>query len=86
MSFGKIVSASVSGLKLGGGSWDTATCPYVIPAGLRPSSEVSNIANVANDSVSRRIYVKTSGKIVIQNMGGKGSTQGTWATIIYIAG
>lgn len=87
MSFGKIVSASVSGLKIGGGSWDTATCPYVIPVGLRPSAaEVSNIANVANDSVSRRIYIKNNGQIVIQNMGGKGSTQGTWATITYIAG
>ena len=85
MSLGKIVSVSVNDLRIGGGSWDNAACPYVIPSELSPSTEVSSIANVANDFVSRRIVVKTNGQIVIQNMGGRGSTEGTWATIIYIA-
>lgn len=84
MQYGKIVVVSVTGVKIGGGSWDTGICPYTIPAGSRPPSEISSIVSVPNSTVSRRMYVDTGGKIKLQNMGGAGSNQGTFGSVTYI--
>ena len=85
VAFGKVVTISANNIAIGGGSWDTLTCPYKLPEQYRPAGEINNAANVTNNIVTRRIYVSADGTIKIGNIGGAGSTQPTYASITYVA-
>ena len=68
---------------IGGGSWDSATCAYVIPAGLRPVVGLNTCCVVDNGQTARRLCVGADGKIVVSNTGGTGSSQTCRGTICY---
>lgn len=85
---GKLVMVNVSGVVIsGGGSWDSAKCPYVMPSGLRPPESIST-GGMSRDSVlSTVLYVEHSGTVLIGNAGGAGSAnRARYASLTYMAG
>ena len=85
---GKIVMVNASGVVIsGGGSWDSATCPYTMPSGLRPPESISTGGMSRDGALSTGLYVETSGKVSIANAGGSGSAnRARWASLTYMAG
>lgn len=83
---GYTVQIRVGSLAFGGGSWDSVTCPYIIPSEYRPGRQQDTQVNVANGLVSRMLIVQADGKIRVANMGGAGSTNTCSGTLTYIIG
>lgn len=70
---GKLVMVCASGVVIeGGGSWDNAKCPYVIPKSLRPPTNISSAGSCLNGAYTTVMYVDSSGAIAISNSGGTG--------------
>lgn len=85
---GKLVMVNASGVAIsGGGSWDSAMCPYTIPAALRPAVSISTDGMSRDVVLSTVLYVEASGKVLIGNAGGPGSAnRQRWASLTYMAG
>lgn len=64
----------VTSVKIGGGSWDSASWGKKIKEGYRPSYEVSNPLMVANGASHTGFLVVTgAGQVSVRNMGAGGS-------------
>lgn len=84
---GKLVMVNASGVVIsGGGSWDSATCPYTMPSGLRPPESISTGGMSRDGALSTVLYVKVGGAISINNVGGTGKANASrYASLTYIA-
>lgn len=85
---GKLVMVNASGVNIaGGGSWDSTTCPYKLPSGLRPPEGISTGGMSRDGALSTLLYVESSGAIKISNMGGTGKANALrYASLTYMAG
>lgn len=76
------------GVATGSGSWDSTTCPYVLPEKYRPS--LSHItAPVITDnggSWTGSLVVKSDGTITVSNRGSSGSTDARYGVLFYPVG
>lgn len=71
----------------GGGSWDSAACPYTIPAALRPAVSISTGGMSRDGAVSTVLYVDSDGKVTIVSAGGPSSAnRARWAALTYVVG
>ena len=84
---GKLVMVNASGVNIaGGGSWDSTTCPYKLPSGLRPPEGISTGGMSRDGALSTVLYVDTSGKVSIANTGGTGKANTSrHASLTYMA-
>ena len=70
---GKLVMVNASAVNVaGGGSWDSAKCPYTIPEGLRPSVWLASAGMSRDGVLSTQLSVGTDGVVSIGNAGGAG--------------
>ena|GEM_PF-2531523 len=85
---GKLVMVSASGVVIsGGGSWDSATCPYTMPSGLRPPESISTGGMSRDGALSTLLYVESGGAISINNAGGAGKANvSRYGSLTYMAG
>lgn len=85
---GKIVMVCASGVVVpGGGSWDSATCPYTMPSELRPPESISTGGMSRDGALSTVLYVEPSGTVSIGNAGGSSSAnRARYASLTYMAG
>ncbi|MGO5267839.1 hypothetical protein ACTQ1D_04045 [Parafannyhessea umbonata] len=85
---GKLVMVCASGVVIhGGGSWDSAKCPYTIPSGLRPPDNISTGGMSRDGALSTVLFVESGGAISISNMGGTGKANvSRYASLTYMAG
>lgn len=85
---GKIVMVNASGVVIsGGGSWDKATCPYTIPAALRPAEGLSTGGMSRDGALSTLMHVQADGTVSINNSGGAGKANiARYASLTYVAG
>lgn len=85
---GRLVMVNASGVVVsGGGSWDSATCPYTIPAALRPAEGMSTGGTSRDGALSTLMYVQADGTVSIGNAGGAGRTKAArYASLTYVAG
>ena len=70
------------GITMGGGSWDSTSCPYTLPSGYRPMCDIAAGMVCYNDTTSLLI-VESKGKIRVQNQGGNGSTAQRFGSISF---
>lgn len=71
----------------GGGSWDTAICPYTIPDGLRPAETIAAGGMSRDGALSTVLYVEAGGAISINNAGGAGKANvSRYGSLAYMAG
>jgi hypothetical protein len=86
-AFGKLVVINLFDGYVGNSdSWATFQCPYVIPSGYRPPTEVSAALVTRNGSSwSSRIHVGTSGGILIENLGNNGAAEERSGCVVYVA-
>lgn len=84
---GKLVMVCASGVVIkGGGPWDNAKCPYVIPKSLRPPTNISSAGSCMNGAYPTVMYVDSTGDITISNSGGSGhSGLARHSSLTYIA-
>lgn len=84
-AMGSLVLVSVF-LKTGGGSWDTAKCPYVLPKGLRPPVTWRGACTTQNGgSVTGTLYANTDGTMTVANQGGSGSDGYRSGSLCFVA-
>lgn len=82
-----LVLVDVGGVTTGGGSWDTTTCPYVLPDHCRPKRDVFAALVTANGgSWTGQLAVRTNGTITVTNIGNSGSTDGRYGSLSYPIG
>lgn len=85
---GRLVMVCASGVVIsGGGSWDYTSCPYTIPAALRPAEVLSTGGMSRDSALSTVLSVGTNGAVSIANSGGAGRTNAArYASLTYVAG
>lgn len=85
---GKLVMVNASGVNIAGsGPWDSTTCPYTIPEGLRPSVWLASAGMSRDGALSTVLSVGKDGSVGIANMGGAGNANiSRYASFTYIAG
>lgn len=85
---GKLVMVYASGVVIsGGGSWDSAKCPYTIPDGLRPVKNIGTGGMSRDGALSTVLFVEAGGAISINNVGGTGKANvSRYASLTYMAG
>ena len=82
-----LVLVDVGGVTTGGGSWDTTTCPYVLPDHCRPKRDVFAALVTSNGgSWTGQLAVRTNGTITVANIGNSGSTDGRYGSLSYPIG
>lgn len=81
---GVVVSINVR-VKTGSGSWDSVSCPYVLPQGLRPKAGINAPVATANGgSVTGVLFANTDGTITVANQGGSGSDGTRMGSLSYV--
>ena len=84
---GSMVWVYVHDIKTGSGSWDSTTCPYVMPSSYRPSSYVIvPLCTPNGDSTTGQLSVTNVGKIVVMNAGANGTTEARQGLLCYPIG
>ena len=79
--------AQVDYINIGGGSWDSATCPYSVPGWLRPgASHMAPCVTANGGSWTGSIVVGTSGNIDCKNYGNSGSGDKRAGCVFWVAG
>lgn len=76
------------GVKTGSGSWDTKTCPYVLPEKYRPrlSHITTPVSTVNGGSWTGVLKVTSAGAISVCNNGNAGSTDARYGVLFYPVG
>jgi hypothetical protein len=76
------------GVSTGSGSWDSTTCPYVLPEMYRPSlSHITTPVVTANGgSWTGSLAVHSDGTITVSNRGNAGSTDARYGVLFYPVG
>lgn len=81
------VFVNAQGVSNGSGSWDSTTCPYTLPTGYRPSSEIAAACIAANGgTTTTTISVSADGVIKISNTGSSGTTNARYGSISFPVG
>jgi hypothetical protein len=81
---GVVVSISAR-VKTGSGSWDSVSCPYVLPQELRPKTVINApVATQNGGSITGVMFVNTDGTIAVGNQGGSGSDGTRMGSISYV--
>ena len=86
-AFGKLVVVNLFDGYVGdGSSWANYQCPYIIPSGYRPPTQVSAALVTRNGSSwSSRLHVGTAGNINVENLGSSGAAEERSGCVVYIA-
>ena len=76
------------GVSVGSGSWDSTTCPYVLPEKYRPSlSHITTPVITTNGgSWTGTLAVHSDGTITVSNRGSSGSTDMRYGVLFYPVG
>lgn len=76
------------GVGIGSGSWDSKTCPYVLPEKYRPRlSHITTPTSVNNGgSWTSVMSVNSQGQISVKNYGNAGSTDARYGVLLYPVG
>lgn len=76
------------GVSTGSGSWDSKTCPYVLPEKYRPRlSHITTPTSVNNGgSWTSVMSVNSQGQISVKNYGNAGSTDARYGVLLYPVG
>lgn len=76
------------GVAIGSGSWDSKTCPYVLPEKYRPRlSHITTPTSVNNGgSWTSVMSVNSQGQISVKNYGNAGSTDARYGVLLYPVG
>lgn len=75
-------------VKTGSGSWDSTTCPYVLPEEYRPSIAgiVAPAATNNGASTTGSLEVNSNGEIIVSNRGSSGSEDNRYGVLCYPIG
>ena len=68
---------------IGSGSYDSATCAYMLPDGYRPAIEMVSAMCVRDGQTSRMLVVNPNGSIRVANMGATGSSATCYGSLTY---
>lgn len=76
------------GVHIGSGSWDSKTCPYVLPEKYRPSlSHITTpVVTTNGGSCTSVLAAKSDGTITVSNRGGSGSDDARYGVLFYPVG
>lgn len=76
------------GVATGSGSWDSTTCPYVLPEKYRPSLShiTAPVVTTNGSSWTGYLVVNSQGQIMVSNRGNAGSTDARYGVLIYPVG
>ena len=76
------------GVSIGSGSWDSKTCPYVLPEKYRPrlSHITTPISTTNGGSWTAVLVVNNQGQIIVKNDGNAGSTDARYGVLFYPVG
>lgn len=81
---GVVVSINAR-VKTGSGSWDSVSCPYVLPQEFRPKSTINaSVATQNGGSITGVMFVNTDGTIAVGNQGGSGSDGLRMGSLSYV--
>lgn len=76
------------GVSTGSGSWDSTTCPYVLPEKYRPSLShiTAPVVTTNGGSWTGCLVVNSQGQIMVSNRGNAGSTDARYGVLLYPVG
>lgn len=81
---GVVVSITVRA-KTGSGSWDSVSCPYVLPQELRPKFTINApVATASGGSITGVMFANADGTITVANQGGSGSDELRMGSVCYV--
>ena len=84
-SMGRMVFVNVV-VSFGSGSWDSRTCPYVLPAGLRPPCSWRSAVTTQNGgSTTGMLTVDPDGTVSMSNQGSTGSGNMRFGSLCFAA-
>lgn len=71
----------------GSGSWESTSCPFSIPEGLRPATEtMAPVCTENGGSTTGVIKADASGGLMVQNMGSTTSAEARSGVLVWIPG
>lgn len=80
-----VVVSIVARVETGSGSWDSVSCPYVLPQEFRPKSVINApVATQNGGSITGVMFVNTDGTISVGNQGGSGSDGWRMGSVCYV--
>lgn len=80
-----VVVSITARVKTGSGSWDSVSCPYVLPQELRPKATINApVATQNGGSITGVMFVNTDGTISVGNQGGSGSDGTRMGSLSYV--
>jgi hypothetical protein len=80
-----VVVSITARVKTGSGSWDSVSCPYVLPQEFRPKAGINaHVATQNGGSITGVMFVNTDGTIVVGNQGGSGSDGTRMGSVCYV--